>query len=261
MTTTRELLLHAWTWRPILAGVLAAGVGLHLGLVRLRHPARTLALGGAVLAVVLALMSPIEALARGTLFSAHMLQHLLLVLAAPPLALLSLPRRSREAPRHRVPAFAYWALGVGAMWVWHVPTLCNAVATSGPARALQTVSLLAMGTAFWWPILAPRLEQRLSDLPSIAYLFTACLACSLLGITITFAPVEVCSAYLQPTDPLGVLPLVRGGWGLTPALDQQLGGLLMWVPGCAVYASAILAVLARFLVGSPPRVRTEGGAS
>jgi cytochrome c oxidase assembly factor CtaG len=85
---------------------------------------------------------------------------------------------------------------------------------------------------------------------AVVYLFTACVACTILGITIALSPVEVCPAYGHAADPLGALPLVRGQWGLAPAVDQQLGGLLMWVPGCTVYAGAILAVVASYY-GTP----------
>jgi cytochrome c oxidase assembly factor CtaG len=254
--TAGALLLHGWTFRPVMTAALALALIVHAATPRLRGPGRTAALLGAAAAVVVALMSPVDLLARGTLFSAHMLQHMLLVLAAPPLALLAIPRRRRVGRRRRIPVVACWGGGVGAMWIWHAPALCSAAATSDAVRALQTSSLLAMGTAFWWPILGPWLDARLGDATSVAYLFTACGACSVLGIALAFSPGEVCTAYLHPADPLGVLPLVRDRWGLTPAVDQQLGGLLMWVPGCAVYATAILAVVARFYGASAP-VRTE----
>jgi cytochrome c oxidase assembly factor CtaG len=252
--TTRQLLLDTWTWRPAIALAAAAALGAHFARFRLAHPGRTLALIGGVTALVLALNSPVAALARGTLFCAHMLQHMLLTLIVPLLALLAVPPTTekassgatRSAAANRWPWAAPWAAGVGAMWIWHAPWLCNAAATSDSVRALQTVSLLVMGGAFWWPILGPRLDQRLPDLGAIAYLFTACGACTVLGVAITFSPVEVCAAYGHSADPLGVLPLVRGTWGLTPSVDQQLGGLLMWVPGCTLYASAILALVARF---------------
>lgn len=255
--TSRELLLHGWTFRPVVIAAIALGVVLHAAKLRLRSPGRTAALLGAAAALVVALVSPVDLLARGTLFSAHMLQHMLLVLAVPPLALLAMPRTRRTGRRRRVPVLACWAGGVGAMWIWHTPALCDAAATSDGARALQALSLLAMGAAFWWPILGPRPDGRLGEAASILYLFTACGACSVLGIAIAFSPVEVCVAYLHPADPLDVLPLVRGRWGLTPEVDQQLGGLLMWVPGCAVYAAAILAVVARFH-GAAAQVGTEG---
>jgi cytochrome c oxidase assembly factor CtaG len=280
--TTRDLLLHAWTWRPAVALLLAAVFALHFARLRFARPWRSLALGAAASAVAVALASPIDALARGTLFSAHMLQHMLLALVVPPLLLLALPpapepatatatRRpgaatattrpeaplpgaTPSAPR-RTPAVAFWAMGVGAMWIWHVPSLCNAAATSDAIRAIQNLSLPAMGLAFWWPILGPRADQRLPDLAAVAYLFTACVACTILGISITFSPVTVCSAYGHAADPLGALPLVRGAWGLTPAVDQQLGGLLMWIPGCTAYAAAILVVVGRFY--SAPHVAPQ----
>ncbi len=239
--TTHDLLL-AWTWRPGVAAVLAAAIASYLAWLRPLTPGRLLALLGAILAIVLALASPIDALARGTLFSAHMLQHMLLALVAPPLALLALPRIADATPPRRT-AVATWAMGVGAMWIWHTPSLCNAAATSDTVRALQNLSLPALGAAFWWPVIGP--GRRLPDLTAIGYLFGACVACSVLGIAITFSPVAVCAAYGHGADSLGALPLVRA-WGLTPAVDQQLGGLLMWVPGCTLYAGAILAVVGRF---------------
>jgi putative membrane protein len=256
--TARDLLL-AWSWRPVLAAILAAALAVHFARLRLSRPWRTLALLAASAAIVLALASPIDALARGTLFSAHMLQHMLLALAAPPLAILALPpsRGAARAPR-RAPAIASWAMGVGAMWIWHAPVLCNAAVTSDPVRVLQSLSLPAMGAAFWWPILSPRTEHRLPDLTAVAYLFTACVACTVLGVSIAFSPVTVCSAYGHATDPLGALPLVRGAWGLTPAVDQQIGGLLMWVPGCTAYAAAILGVVARFY--GAPHASVEGAS-
>jgi putative membrane protein len=240
--TTHDLLL-AWTWRPGVVLVLAGAIASYVAWLRPLRPRRALALLGAAAAVVLALASPIDALARGTLFSAHMLQHMLLALVAPPLALLAVPTIADASSPRRIPTIATWAMGVGAMWIWHAPALCNAAATSDAVRALQNVSLPILGASFWWPVIGP--GRRLPDLTAIAYLFSACVACSLLGISITFSPVTVCAAYGHGTDPLGALPLVRG-WGLTPAVDQQLGGLLMWVPGCTVYAGAILGVVGRF---------------
>jgi putative membrane protein len=240
--TTRDLLL-AWTWRPGVVAILVAAIATYVAWIRKLRLWRTLALFGAAAAVVLALLSPIDALARGTLFSAHMVQHMLLALVAPPLALLALPPTAHATPPRRTPPLATWALGVSAMWIWHAPLLCNAAATSDVVRALQNLSLPALGAAFWWPVLGP--ARRLPELTAVAYLFTACVACSILGISITFSPVAVCAAYGHAADPLGALPLVRA-WGLTPSVDQQLGGLLMWVPGCTLYAGAILGVVGRF---------------
>jgi cytochrome c oxidase assembly factor CtaG len=262
MTTTRELLLSAWDTRPVfpllcLAALAAYGVqfrrrlGLRAGLFVL-----------AVAVFFAALASPIGVLARGYLFSAHMLQHLLLVLAVPPLVLLGLPRGedgSRQRREWTLKACAApWLAGVGAMWIWHARTLCNAAAVSPTVQWIQTASLLAMGVAFWRPVLAPRLADRLPPLAGVLYLFGACVACTILGVIVTLSPVEVCAAYSHPVDSLGILPLLRDGWGMNCRADQELGGLLMWVPACLVYAAAILAALGRYY--GEEHVPSGGGA-
>lgn len=132
------------------------------------------------------------------------------------------------------------------MWLWHMPTLCNAATANRAVQSVQAISLLVMGVIFWWPIFGPRMEQRLLPLVGMLYLFSACLACTALGAFITFAPISVCSIYLAPVDRLGILPLIREGWGLTPRVDQQIGGLMMWVPSCVVYVGGILTLLARW---------------
>jgi cytochrome c oxidase assembly factor CtaG len=132
------------------------------------------------------------------------------------------------------------------MWLWHAPTLCDAASQSVGIHRIQTLSLLAMGGAFWWPILAPGASRRLPPLAAMVYLFTACIACTILGVVVTFSPVAVCSIYVHPVDRLGVLPLLREGWGLGPKADQEIGGLMMWVPACLIYSAAILAMLGRY---------------
>jgi putative membrane protein len=244
--TTYQFFTTAWTWNSIvLSLVILSCVAYWLAFGR---QGRRLYFAGALVVFLLAMVSPLSALANGYVFSAHMVQHILLVLVVPALLLLSLPRSFTLGSRlaclsHPVIG---WAAGVGAMWFWHAPTLCNAAATSGTVSAIQTTSLLIMGSLFWWQVLAPREEQRLSALAGIVYLFTACTACSVLGIILTFAPVSICPVYQNPVDRLGILSTIRGDWGLTSDRDQQVGGLLMWVPMCAIYAAAILAQMARW---------------
>jgi hypothetical protein len=77
---------------------------------------------------------------------------------------------------------------------------------------------------------------------SAGYLFAGCLGCTLLGIYVTFSPVSVCPLYSGGAPALR--NLIQHEWGITHRLDQQIGGLLMWVPACAVYLGAIIATLA-----------------
>lgn len=259
--TTRELLLTAWApggLVPVACVALAVGYGARF---RQRVGLRSALFGLAVVFLFLALASPIGVLARGYLFSAHMLQHLLLTLVIPPLVLLGLPPTPDAAPpvtRRGSELFACWLAGVGAMWIWHAPTLCNAAATSPAVQTFQTVSLVVMGLAFWRPIVSPRQSERIAPLPAVGYLFAACIACTILGILVTLSPVAVCAAYLHPKDTLGLLPLVRDGWGLSCKADQEIGGLLMWVPTCFVYAAAILATLGRYYAGESAASSARG---
>jgi cytochrome c oxidase assembly factor CtaG len=254
--TTTDLLLSAWRFDPV--AILGCAFGLAVyGVAGWPREISRIGYGtAAAIALAAALVSPVGALADGYLFSAHMLQHLLLLLVVPPLALLGLPASqtaSTVRERGRFPlAPGAWLGGVAAMWLWHAPLLCNAATRSVGVHLAQEVSLLALGTWFFWPLLAPRADLRLPPLAGIAYLFTACIACTLLGVAVTLSPVEICAAYLFPTDRLGVLALLRDGWGLTPQRDQQIGGLLMWLPACLVYGVAILAVLARWYAEHDP---------
>jgi cytochrome c oxidase assembly factor CtaG len=251
--TTIQFLTAAWKWNPALLLLCAlTGVGYFLVFGRRGRPVYF----AVALAIVLAaLISPLSELADGYLFSAHMIQHILLVLIVPALLLSSLPR-SFSLPRPIASLnhpLMGWIAGVGAMWLWHAPALCNAATTSSRVFAVQTTSLLLMGSAFWWQVLAPREQDRLPALAGIIYLFTACTACSVLGIILTFAPVSICPVYQQPVDRLGILDMLRSHWGLTSETDQKIGGLLMWVPMCLIYVAAILAQLARWQSDSVPR--------
>jgi putative membrane protein len=192
---------------------------------------------------LLDLVSPIDALADQYLFSAHVVQHFLLALVIPPLLLLGIPKWLAEAAlRHPLlrkvecmvgqPPVS-WLLGVGTMLAWHIPVLFNAALANDGLHVIQHLSMLATGTIFWWSILGPLDDRHLPTLGAVSYLFSACLCCSLLGALLTFGPA-------------GLYPTYAGYGGLDPKSDQQLGGMLMWVPGCFVYLAGIVASVARW---------------
>ena len=254
--TTPELLLSAWDWEPsVMIGCLALAIGYVL-IVRKSAPACTAYFLGGLLLLLLDLVSPIDALGDTYLFSAHVLQHFLLALIIPILLLLGMPAWVAETAlkrrflRQAESAIGHppvsWALGVGTMLLWHVPVLFNAALANDELHIFQHLSLLVTGTVFWWPVLTPLKENRTAPLAAIVYLFSACTACSLLGALLTFSAPGAYPDYLEPRDRLGVLQLIRASWGLDAKSDQQLGGMLMWVPGCFVYLSAILANMARW---------------
>lgn len=244
-----RILLEGWTFSvpAVLATALTAGAWW----LAFRRRARWGFFLAAVALVLVTLLSPLNAVADGVLFSAHMTQHILLLLIAPALLLFSLPCNFQLRARGRsvLPLFG-WAAGVGSMWFWHVPQFCNAAATSSGVHAFQTLSLLALGTLFWWPILAPAAGDRLLPGLGVAYLFTACLACTALGILLTLTPVEVCPVFRAPLA-------VGSNWAwlrdqISAERDRQVGGLLMWIPMCSIYVAAIMLELGRWL-GAPAR--------
>jgi cytochrome c oxidase assembly factor CtaG len=254
--TTWRLLASTWSWDPsVLVGCVAL-IGGYLVVVRSRITSKMLFFVTGVLVMLLALESPLEELGDTYLFSAHMAQHLLLILVVPPLMLLGIPRwlaqrildwplanRIEQILNRPLPA---WLLGMGTIWVWHAPALYNATLTNENIHIVEHVCFLVTSTIFWWPVLSPLTERRLAPLATIPYLFAASAATSILGIILTFTPPGIYPAYLDPNDEIGALPLLRDGWGLSPATDQQLGGLLMWVPGGLAYLSGIIGALARW---------------
>jgi putative membrane protein len=247
--STRTFLMTAWTWSPgLLLGCGAAAAAFWLLSRRSGRQGRAGYFSASLAVVIVALASPLNVLAEGCLFSAHMLQHLALLLIAPALVLLSLPPGVRAPVAIRGSAWpaVAWACGVGAMWLWHVPALCDAASASRAVHGVQSLSLLFMGLLFWWPIFAPGKTDRIAPWAGVAYLFGACLACTALGILITLTPVEVCPVFRGPIDPYGILPVIRGEWGLSADRDREFGGLLMWVPMCAMYLGAIVVEIARW---------------
>ncbi len=254
--TTWQLFASGWDWEPSV--VVGCGLLLlsYLAALRFRFQLRSLCFVAGVLALLFALVSPIDTLADGYLFSAHMVQHILLILVVPPLLIMGIPKElACRLLRHSLPAKAErvfrkplvaWVLGVGSMWIWHWPPLYNTALSHEAIHIAEHVMFLVAATIFWWPVLSPVEESHLSPLAAVIYLFSACGAHTVLAILITFAPVGTYPLYLQPSDSLGILPLLRNQWGLTPAVDQQLGGLLMWVPVCLIYLGFIIATMIRW---------------
>jgi cytochrome c oxidase assembly factor CtaG len=250
-----ENLMYAWDFDP----TIVIGCVLLLAAYALAHRddfARAGWFIAGVVAMFLALVSPLDALSDAYLFSAHMLQHLILVLVVPPLLILGIsPRFARAVLKVRELAriehmlgnpIAAWVIGMSMLWLWHAPVLYNATLADEDVHIFEHLCFLVSATIYWWPILAPLEEARLSAMPAVIYLITGAVANSVLAILLTFARPGLYPAYLNPSDPLKILPMIRDSWGLTPALDQQLGGLLMWVPGGMVFLGAVIWVMARW---------------
>lgn len=216
----QEWLLR-WNLDPALLLALAACTALALRSARPR-----LALGG-VAALVIAFVSPLCALSVA-LFSARAGHHILLVAFAAPVFALAFPARRTTA---LVPAFL---AATATLWAWHLPTLYDRALADTTVYWLMQLSLLA--TAFWsWRALfaAPPIPAALTAIAAMAQM-------GMLGALLTFAPRALYAAHATTTQV----------WGLAPLADQQLAGLIMWVPGIAPYAVATALIARRLWSGT-----------
>jgi putative membrane protein len=140
-------------------------------------------------------------------------------------------------------ALAAWLIHGAVLWMWHLPSLFQAVLESEFVHALQHLSFLLSALLFWWALLQGR-RHAINYGLAVLYLFTTAAHSGLLGALLTFARTVWYPAYAGKTD----------SWGLSALEDQQLGGLIMWVPACAVYIVAGLALFAAWLRESETRV-------
>ncbi len=197
--------------------------------------------------LVLALISPLHPLGE-VLFSAHMVQHEILMLISAPLLVLSRPlatflwalpiewRRAlgrwskssyvRATWMFLTGALTAWWIHAAAIWLWHAPYLFDLTVKSDLVHAAQHLSFLLSALLFWWALFYA--HGRKAYGAAVLYVFTTAVHTGILGALLTFAPHVWYSPYLTTTQ----------AWGLTALQDQQLGGLIMWVPASLVYLAA-----------------------
>ncbi len=263
---TRSL---AWTFEPWeICSLLLSAVVYGVGIGRLWHRAgighgvrvgQAVAYFSGLLAIVVALVSPLDALGEA-LFSAHMVEHELLMIVAAPLLVLgrplaawvwAIPERGRQAigaffrrPGWRRPwrlftgPLCAWTLHALALWVWHVPALFQAALESEAVHALQHLCFLGTALLFWWSLLGG--TSRRDRGIALLSVFTTMVHTGALGALLTLSTVVWYPIYAAST------PV----WGLTPLQDQQLGGIIMWVPSGLVYIVFGLVLSHRWLFGS-----------
>jgi cytochrome c oxidase assembly factor CtaG/cytochrome c551/c552 len=262
-----------WTFDPlVLVSLLAAGGLYAAGAARLRRAAGTrgirtaqvLCFAAAWISLVLALVSPMAAVSD-VLFSVHMTQHEVLMLISAPLLVLArplavfvwaLPVAWRPAVGRftRLPTVAaawrtltgpltVWILHGAALWVWHLPSLFQAAVEDQGIHAWMHVCFLFTAALFWWALVHGR-YGRLGYGVGVLYVFTTGLHSTLLGALLTLAPRPWYAIYGARAAALGRDPLE----------DQQLGGLLMWVPFGIVFLVIGLALFAAWLGEARRRV-------
>lgn len=205
-------LLARWNDDPFTWFVLMMFAGL---IVAGRSESRR-ASGAAILLMVLIFLSPLCALSSA-LFSVRVFHHVLLIAAVAPLLAVAFPLRWVPV----LPLSALVGLHTVILWVWHIPAAYTWGLTSAPAYWLMQVSLLVSAWLLWRAIL----RDRTQPVSALVALGTTIAQMGLLAALIVFAPRPLYSLHFATTE----------AWGLSPLTDQQLAGLLMWLPASLPY--------------------------
>jgi putative membrane protein len=224
---------------------------------------------GGWLTLAVALLTPLDPLSD-QLAWAHMVQHMILMTVSAPLMMagapllvclwgLSVPsRRMYGRVRRQVVSWGIhplmwnplvvWTLYALTMWLWHVPAWYQAALRSSPIHDLQHLTFFVASCLFWRLLLGPFSRFRLGSEIGILYLFTTTLHATVLGVFMTLAPNPWYADYVERT----------GQWGLTALEDQQLAGLIMWMPACLTYLLVAVGILVRALEAHDKPSSTTG---
>ena len=193
--------------------------------------------------MLLSLNGPLHDLSDSFLFSAHMVQHLVLTLIVPPLLIAGIPaslfRQALRSPAvarvARVisrPVVCYATFNV-VLTVWHLPLFYNLAVAHHPVHIAQHLMFLTAATLMWWPLMSPLPElPRLPYPMQMLYCFLMTIPMSIIAIFITYADEVLFPAYASA-------PRI---WGISPMQDQLFGGLIMWIPG-GLFFACVMAVV------------------
>ncbi len=255
--------LTGWLFEPsIILGLAVLYLGYLLIAGRWRaqfkgsHPLTTgqfAAFTSGIFILVIALLSPLDRLGDDYWFSAHMTQHLLLTLVAPPLLLAGTPGWMFEPLRWRHwllviarflsnPYVAFISFNV-VFALWHVPSLYNAALYSEPVHILEHLTFIGTALLTWLPMQSPTpMLPRLAPPIQVFYLFLQSLPPTALGAIIAFDPTPLYSFYVQA-------PRL---WGVSVMEDQLYAGLLMWIGGALIWLLALTIVFFKWFNREEP---------
>jgi putative membrane protein len=208
---------------------------------------RRLVFFGALVIMFFSLNGWLHDLSDAYLFSAHMVQHLMLALVVAPLLLMGV---TGEMLR---PALAIRGVAPVARWLtkpthcfaifnvvlaaWHLPPLYNYALTHHPVHIVQHLMFLAASVIMWWPVLSPLPElPRLSFPGQMLYVFLMSIPMAIVAVYIAYADEVLYPLYASA-------PRV---WGITPMSDQMIGGLIMWIPGGLFFYAIVSVVFFRW---------------
>ena len=219
--------------------------------------AQAAAFAGAMTALLIALVSPLDGLGEDYLFSAHMLQHVLLGDIAPLLLLLALSRViMRPATRRLIPIerrlgplanpVTGIVLWLTFMYLWHIPALYDAAAENPPVHLLEHLTFFAAGLALWWPLIQPvPMRRRMTGMQPVAYVAAAKGGLAALGLYLAWAATPL-YPYYETTPRI---------WGLSPVEDQNIGGVIMMVEQSFTLVLVLVWLFVRMLTASEEEER------
>jgi len=250
-----ELSLRSWTIHPSTVIGLAAIGGLYLWRARQEGGGdggrlgfgRRIGFFFALFIIFVSLNGPIHDLSDSYLFSAHMVQHLLLTLAMPPLLIGGVPgwmlrpvlrNRAVAAVARRItrPVTCFVIFNV-VIAFWHLPMFYNAALADHNIHILEHLMFMGAAVLMWWPLMS-----QLPELPRLAYpgQMLYCFLMSI-GMSITAVYITMADRVLYPA--YSTAPRI---WGLSPMDDQMLGGLIMWVPGGLIFTLIMSVIFFRW---------------
>jgi len=265
-----------WTFAPAILLALALWAGVYV--IRFRNARReaggrgagvrqAAAFAGFLVVMLIALVSPIDALGEDYLFSMHMTQHILLGDIAPLLLLLSLSRvimrpatRRFHALERRLGRLAhpltFIVLWFALLYFWHLPPLYEAAIRHPLVHALEHISFFTAGCLVWWPLIQPvPMRYRLAGIATFGYILAAKLGLGMLGLYLTWSK-SVAYGYYE------TVPRI---WNLSPIEDQNVGGAIMMLEQSLVLVTAFCILFVRMLIQSEEeerrRERLEDAAS
>jgi putative membrane protein len=206
---------------------------------------------GSILIAVIALISPLDALAD-QLFFAHMVQHMLLLDLAPILAILGFTKvilrpvtRSVAELERRAGVLAHPAaavvLYVGVIWAWHIPAAYDFAVSHPLVHIGEHLTFILAGSLYWWHLLSPiRARLRLDGMGPIVYMLSTKLFVGALGMGLAFAPSALYPYYVHHARV----------WGISAHDDQSIAGLIMAVEQSLVMGIALVILFIRALAES-----------
>lgn len=228
-----EALLAAWNADAVAIGLCTALVFAHA---RRAGPAGRPPLAAAVLLLLVLYLSPLCALTVA-LFSARVAHHALIVAVAAPLLALAFPERAQVRRRLSLPFLV--AVHAIVLWLWHVPPVYEAAIRGALPYWTMQASLLASAVLLWRRVLAPRMATG----PAVLALLATAVQMGMLGALLVFARDPLYAPHFATTL----------AYGLTPLDDQQLAGLVMWVPAALPYLLAAALLVGARLERPPAR--------